>query len=243
MKTRIVILGFLALTSILSSCNKDQLGITPSQNVTTIEKSIAGNSKLDVSSQFRVHITFADGAEKVTIEANENLQQYIKVEDKNGWLKIKFKTNINVIGNDAVLNIYISTKNIKEYQIDGAASVFLENDLYADEINIELDGAAHFSGSLHSNKLYANLSGSSEVDVNGYSTYLNVIANGGSRIKNYDLESVQLDVDLNGASEAFLTVSGTLSVKANGASAVFYKGNGRVYSQDLNGGSRIIKLD
>jgi len=243
MKTRIVLLALLALVSILTSCEKDHLGIVPSNNITSVEKSIARNSKLKVSSLFQVHIRFTDTEEKLIVEANENLHQYIQIEDKNGWLKIKFKNNVSLLSGHTVLNIYISTNHINEYLVDGAASVVLENELYADVINIDLEGASHFSGTLHSNKLYTDLSGASKIDINGYTTLLDVVANGASVIRSYDLESNQLNADLNGASEVQVTVMEKLSVKANGASTVFYKGNGVVHNQNLDGGSIIKKMD
>lgn len=243
MKTRTLLLGLLALVSILTSCKKDHFGIIPSKNITSVEKSIAGNSKLEVSSLFQVHITFTDTEEKLIVEANENLHQYIKVEDKNGWLKIKFKNNISLLGDQSVLNIYISTKHINEYQVDGASSVILENELFADDINIDIDGASHFSGTIYSNNLNANLSGASTINVNGYAAFLDVVANGAGIVKSYDLESNQLDADLNGASEVQATITEKLWVKANGGSNVFYKGNGVVHHQDLSGGSSIKKMD
>jgi len=243
MKTRIVLLSLLALLSILTSCNKTESVIIPSSHVTSIEKSLAVNSKLDVSGPFRVFVTFSETEERIIVNANENLHSYIAVENKNGWLTIGFQNDDMVSSRNRILNIYITTNNINEYQIEGAASVILENALYADDINIEMDGACLFFGTVYSNNLYTNLSGDSKIDVNGHTGLLDVITNGAGIIRSYYLKSNQLDADLNGASEVKVTVTEKLSIKANGGSTVFYKGNGQVESLKLNGGSSIKKMD
>lgn len=243
MKTRLVLLSIMATVIIFTSCKKDSTQVIPSNNVTSIEKSIAVHSKLDVSDPFRVYLTFSDTEESLVVEANENLHQYVQIVDENGWLKVSLKNNTNLVGDQMVLNIYITTKNINEYIAEGAASISLKNELYSDEMTIELTGASSFSGTLYSNKLEALLSGASTLSVLGSTALLDVDATGGCKMNDYGFESTQLYADLNGASEVSVSVSETLSVKAKGASHVYYKGSGVISHQNLEGGSGIIKMD
>jgi len=243
MKTRIVLISFIALIGIFTSCKKDQIKIIPSGRVTTIEKSVAVHSKLDVSHPYRVYLTFSDTEESISVEANENLHSYVQIEDKNGWLKIYLKDFVNITSENRVLNIYITTKNINEYLIAGAAAVILENELSADDLNIELLGAGSFAGSVYTNNLYATLLGGSKMDVSGSANLLDLKAEGGGMFKNYSLEVAQLDADLNGGAKVYLSVTESLKVKASGGSQVFYKGDGVIESQELSGGSTINKMD
>lgn len=243
MKTRLVLLSIIATLSFFTSCKKDSTQIIPSSNVTSIEKSLAVHHQLHVADPFQVYLTFSDTEESIIVEANDNLHQYINVVDKNGWLKVSLENNINPIGDGMVLNVYITTKNINEYIAEGAASISLKNELYSDEITIDLTGASRFSGSLYSNKLEAILSGASTLSVLGSTTSLDVEATGACVMNDYGFESTQLYADLDGASEVYTSVSETLSVKAKGASHVFYKGSGVISNQNLEGGSGIIKMD
>jgi hypothetical protein len=243
MKTRMLLLSLLTVVSIFTSCKKDQIEIIPSSNVSSVEKSVSIDNKLEVSGPFRVHLTFSTTEESVIIEANDNLHRYIDVENKNGWLKVRLRNNLNFNSRHGVLNVYITTSKINEYQIQGAASVFLENELYAANTNIDLDGACFFSGTLYSNNLYADLSGASKLELSGSTMLLDVKGEGACAVKNYGFEVAQLDADLNGASEVYVSVSESLKVRANGGSNVYYKGNGVIRSQDLSGGSSIKKMD
>jgi hypothetical protein len=243
MKTRIVLLSLIALVSIFTSCKKDKIQIIPSGKITSVEKTGVVHNKLDVSNTFQVFLTFSETEERIIVEANENLHSYVQVQDKDGWLKIYLKDFVNITSTNRVLNIYITTKNINEYQIAGAAAVILENELYTDDLNFELSGAGSFTGTVYTNNLYTTLSGGSKMDVSGSATLLDVMVDGGGVIKNYGLEVTQLEAEMNGGSKVYLSVSESLKVRANAGSHVFYKGNGVIESQVLESGSTINKMD
>ena len=243
MKTRIVLLSLIALVSILTSCNKNKYEIIPSKNVTSIEKSVAIENRIDITGPFQVYLTFSDTEESIIVEANENLHTYIDIENKNGWLKINTQKYINITNSDRVMNIYITTKNINEYQLEGASSISLENELYADNLSIELSGASNFTGNIYTKSLYATLLGASKIDVSGNTELLDINAEGACSVKNFHLETTQLEAKLNGGSEVYSSVSESLKVRAHGGSNVYYKGNGVIQSQDLSGGSSIKKMD
>jgi hypothetical protein len=60
---------------------------------------------------------------------------------------------------------------------------------------------------------------------------------------NYDFNTDYLNINLTGASHASLTVTKKLDVSASGASVLRYKGPGIVNSQNLSGGSQLMKIE
>lgn len=243
MKTKLVTIGLLSLVIFITSCSKDNTEILPSQDVTTIEKSISGSSNLDVSDLFNVYVNFSDSEESLIVKANDNLHQYIQINDNNNRLKIDLRDNINIIGKGLVLNVYITTKNISNFNLNGAVNVSLENELYTDEVNIDINGASNFRGYISTNDLMVRLTGASNINLSGSSNTLDITSDGASEFKNYSFQAENFIADLSGASNAYTSVSGSLRVKAVGASNVFYKGTGTVHSQSLQGASEIKKMD
>ena len=53
----------------------------------------------------------------------------------------------------------------------------------------------------------------------------------------------ELFIDLSGASDAYLTVTELIDIKASGASSLKYKGDALIDHKDLSGASEIIKKD
>jgi len=76
----------------------------------------------------------------------------------------------------------------------------------------------------------------------GHSDVLVFDANGASYMEGYEFDTDNLEADLNGSSNLHLTVNNKMDVRANGASYVYYMGNGIISSQNLNGASEIIKV-
>ena len=241
MKTTTILLALFALTVLFTSCDKDE-DVIPSNNVTTIEKNISGYSKLNVSDPFTVNITFSDSEEKILVEANNNLQAYINVEKQNNWLVIWLDDNVNIDGN-STLNIYITTNNINEFDATGAAGIYLQNDLNTNDIEIDLTGACYFSGTVYATDLNSNLTGASKLNITGEVNSFDIEAAGGSTMEGFDFMTKHFVAELEGASNVSLTVTEDLNVKANGASNVYYKGDGVIESQDLSGGSQIVKME
>lgn len=242
MKTHAIFTTLIVLALIFTSCNKDDENVTPSDTVTTVTKNIIGYSKLDVSDAFKVYITFSDTDEKVQIEANDNLQAYINVQKQNDWLVIWIDDNVNVNGN-SVLNIYITINNIDEFSAEGASKINLQNDLNTNNIEIELTGASSFNGTLFTNELNSTLTGASILTIVGESDSFDIEFEGASNMEGFNFITNHLIADLEGACNVSLTVNVDLNVKAEGASNVYYKGNGIIESQNLSGGSQIIKVE
>ena len=239
MKTIILFLLVAGLGMVMSSCEIPNR-VIPSGHVTTQEEHFSGYDAIDVSNAFTVYVNFSDTEESIEIEADDNLQPYIEVRKISGTLIIGLRNNINVRGN-ATMRAYITTRQVIDYTASGASGFFIEDPLTANTVSIHLSGASFFEGKLEVNHLSASLSGASNVELEGSADSFNISASGTSNIGDYDFVVDDLDVDLSGASNVWLTVNNELSVRASGASNVYYRGTGVVVSQNLSGASHIIK--
>ena len=236
-----ILLALVAFSIITTSCKKND-DVTPSNNVTILDKTITGYTQLKVSDPFKVYVTFSDTEEKIQVEANSNLQQYITVEKQNNQLVIDLDNNLDINGS-SVLNVYITTKTLDDFQAAGASTIQLQNELYESNVSIKLSGACTLSGSMVVNGLYADLEGASNLNLSGSSSTLELDANGASNMMDYGFETNNFKCNLNGGSDVYLTIQQGMEVVANGGSNVFYKGNGVVNKQDLDGGSTIQKMN
>lgn len=241
MKTKSILIALFALSIIFSSCSKND-DITPSNNVTTIDKTITGYNQLVVSDPFKVFVTFSDTEENIQIEANSNLQQYITVKKQNNQLVVYIDDNIDIEGS-AVLNIYITTKQLVSFYAEGASTIQLQNDLVTTNVSINLNGACTFNGTMLVNELVTDLTGASNLNISGSANSFELDATGASNMSDYGFETNSFSCDLEGASNAYLTIHQSLNVEANGSSNIYYKGDGVVISQELSGGSSIQKMN
>jgi len=241
MKTKIFLLVSTGLGILLNSCEINER-IIPSGNVTTEVKYFSGYEALDISHAFTVYVNFSDTEEIIEIEAEENLHPYITVRKIGDVLYIGLQDHVDIWGN-ATLNVYITTKNVVDYTASGASGFIVEDKISANTISIDLSGASSFRGDLEATNVNANLSGASDIEIEGNANTFDVMASGASSIKDYGFILDNLYIDLSGASDAYLTVNNEISVRASGASTLYYKGTGVIVDLDLSGASEIIKVD
>ncbi len=169
----------IVLSSLLSSCYKDTVRV--SGEVVTEEVNLTDYSALKVSDAFNVYITFSDTEEKIEIEANDDIQEFIIVEKKGEKLVIRLKNFTNIKGN-ATMNVFISTKNLSTFDISGAAKVTFENELSTRSVDLELSGSSNFKGELLVNQLELQSAGASNADLYGTADRANIRLSGSSEL-------------------------------------------------------------
>ncbi|PLX02164.1 MAG: hypothetical protein C0595_12040, partial [Marinilabiliales bacterium] len=124
----------------------------------------------------------------------------------------------------------------------GVVNYYFQNHFDGNDFDIELNGASSLNGSMNLNHLNADLTGSSNLILTGQSQTFTIDATGASNMEGYDFVTNIIEADLEGASNLNLTVNESMKVKASGASNVYYKGDAQITSQNLSGGSNIVKV-
>ncbi|AYN68033.1 DUF2807 domain-containing protein [Euzebyella marina] len=224
------------LLILLSSCDYEH--VRAQDEVTSRNLSLSGYNGLKVSNAFDVFVTFTDSEESIIIEANDNLHDRIIVAREGDDLIIKLKKFTSIKGR-ATLKAYIKTKNIEDFDLRGASTVILENLWETDRGEIELAGSSEFRGEVAINHLEVDMSGASKAEIYGASQSMYADLSGASDIRDYDLVTRKLNIELSGASEAFLSATETIDIEASGASILNYKGDAEVHHKELRGSSQI----
>lgn len=207
--------------------------LVASQNITTETRSVAEFTKIEVASAFQVDVTYSS-EESVSVEAPDNLQDYIDLKVKSGTLHISFKKNTSVNSNCA-LKVHITTAKLNDFELSGASSVALNNLLKDNNFKIESSGAASFKGELAVENADIELSGAASASLYGSATTAKLDLSGASQMNDYDFSVNNLTVNLSGASSATISSSGTLSGDVSGASSLDYKGDPTVKGLSKSG--------
>jgi hypothetical protein len=87
-----------------------------------------------------------------------------------------------------------------------------------------------------------SVSGASNAELSGSASRLVVSGSGASRLDSLQLQASDLVIELSGASEATVSVTGTISAVVSGASDLRYKGSPRFTKKDASGASNIEPL-
>ena len=124
MKKQISFALLLVLLTLFSSCDYEK--IYAEGEVTSIKYDINDYNGLRISDAFHVYVLFSESEEEIRIAANNNLHEKIVVKKDGDELIIRLKDRTSVNGK-AVMNAYITTKNLSKFNIDGVSRLILEN--------------------------------------------------------------------------------------------------------------------
>ena len=238
---RFVTIAFLSVT-LFSSCSYvTGKRIKGNGNVITQVRTFSGFTGVDVSSAIHLYIK-QDSAFSVKVEADDNLQQYILIEQDGNTLRIKQKNNTNLDATGRI-KVYVSAPLFKNLDASGACNIIGENLLsVSDEIDIDVSGASDAELELKAPKVSAEMTGASSLKLKGQTKDLHIEGSGASHAKCFELLSENATVDVAGASSVEVFASVKLKGEASGASDVRYKGNATI-TQSSSGAGSVKKVD
>lgn len=221
-------LGFLLFIAALSigiisaaNCRfgniKNLSGVEGSGNIKQETRDVSGFEEIEANGAVNAEITVGS-AFTVTVEADDNLLQYIKTEVSGSSLKIFTEGKISP---KTKISVKISMPELKGLDINGASTVTAAN-IKSDSLEIKANGA-------------------SKVKISGETKDLNANANGASTIDAESLKAEDADADSNGASTVIVSASNDLKAEASGASTIYYSGEPKNIKQNSSGVSSIKK--
>lgn len=160
---------------------------------------------------------------------------------KDGYLRLKLHNVFHVRRRDLIA--VIKVPNIELIKASGATVVSVEGDFGGESCEIDLEGASKLQGlNYHGDKVEIEMEGASLCTMTGKVRHAEVNMNGGSVANLIDLQTNTLDVDMDGACKASITVHKSAWGELTGASSLVYRGDGDVSGIKLRGASTLKKI-
>src|SRR5690606_37540438 len=211
--------GCIFLLSVfLFSCDREDPG--PLQEETR-EFTVIDFDRLEMGSAFK--ITVEEGSVfKISARGDRRNINDLKVYKTGSTLVIKYDESAN---RKHETYIRIKMPVLKGVNFSGATESVIEDFESDESLDVNLAGASVCQIDADYKNMNIVLSGASKLYLSGDGDAIEANISGASTLKgfNYDIREVLLNA--SGASNAEVSVSDKLSVTANGASEVFYKGN------------------
>jgi hypothetical protein len=172
------------------------------------------------------------------------LRDRIITRVENGVLLIYFETkgfHMNWVWTDRKIKAFVSFKMLDELTASGSSDMYVDGSIQSDNLKIDLSGSSDFKGAVKVGQLGLSQSGSSDVKIQGSATNLRIGLSGASDVKGYDLVVDNCTIDASGSSDVYITVNKELRVAASGSSDVHYKGEAEVVNVRSSGSSSVSK--
>ena len=222
MKILRILTTAIAILSI-SACTQGQFRKTVhgNGNVVTKERTTESFTGIKVSTGIDVYLKQGDN-EKVSIEADENIQEYILTEVRNGVLHVYTETNLRDADRKRV---YVTMKEVRSVSTSSAGDIFGESPIKGDKLEISASSAGNIKLDVSAKEIKAEISSSGDISLKGDADILEADLSSAGDLKAYDLSVKEADVSVSSAGDADINVSEKLTARASSAGDINYHGN------------------
>jgi hypothetical protein len=207
----------------ISACSHAQIRRTVhgNGNVITKERQIENFSGIRVSTGIDVYLKQGN-SEKLSVEADENIQEYILTEVRGGVLNVYTEVSIR----DAERKrVYVTMKEVTSIHTSSAGDVYGESPIKCDKLELSASSAGNIKLEVTATDIKLNISSSGDITLNGEARLLEADLSSAGSLKAYDLNVKEADVSVSSAGDADINVSERLTARASSAGDINYRGN------------------
>jgi hypothetical protein len=190
-------------------------------HVVTKERKIDSFTGLKVSSGIDVYLKQGNNV-TVTVEADENLHEYILTEVRGGVLNVYSEYNIRSADKKRV---YVTMKEVNSVKTTSAGDVYGENPINSDELELSATSAGNIKLEVNAKKVDLDISSSGDITLTGETDKLRADLSSAGDLNAYDLKSREADISVSSAGDADVNVSERITARASSAGDVNFKGD------------------
>jgi hypothetical protein len=211
-------------------------------NMTTQERATGDYDGVAVGGFFDVDLV-AGTEGKVTVKAEENLQEYIITEVKNGILHIRVENGVNIKPSSWKDGIHVTVpvEAIESLSLAGSGDVNCETVLKASKFSADVAGSGDLKFRVDADELNASMAGSGDMKISGKAGNFEVDIAGSGDIDAFDLEARSVDASISGSADLHVTASEFIKARVSGSGDIRYRGNPTKIDSKVSGSGEISK--
>jgi hypothetical protein len=236
MSKRILVVLVLSIGLLAGCALPSFTAVVGSGDPVTRTFELADFDTVKIGSSFDAEVIASDDF-FVEVSVDDNLEQYLLVEQQGNMLTIGLQPNIGVAR--PTLRARVTLPVLAGLEANGASHVDVTGFESGDRMRIDASGASTVRGDLVTDDLDTDVAGASTLEIEGQAEALRATASGASTIDLGGFTVTDADVDANGASTILVNVSGRLDAQASGASNVRYTGDPTLGRIEATGASSI----
>jgi hypothetical protein len=218
---RILTSAFVILS--ISACSHAQFRPTVhgNGNVVTKERKAEEFTGIKVSSGVDVYLKQGTNL-SISVEADENLHEYIMTEVRNGVLNVYTDANIREAKRERV---YVTMKDINLISTTSAGDVVGETPVKSDRLELSASSAGDIKLEVTSREIKINISSSGDMTLTGATDILEADLSSAGDLNAYELTVREADISVSSAGDADVNVTEKLTARASSAGDINYMGN------------------
>jgi hypothetical protein len=239
------LIAFSALSLVTLACsitfNLPHPAVKGSGNVIMIERQVSNFHAVSLAGIGELHIEVGD-EEKLLIQAEDNLLEYIDSQVQDGSLNIGLRPGVS-LDPQKPINYFLSVKSLDSISVSGLGNANAPA-LKAGNFKVAISGSGSVElQSLEADQLEVVISGLGSLAIGEGKVGDQAINISGSGIyKAQELQSDNADVEISGLGNATIWADKNLKVKISGSGVVEYAGDPQKIESDISGAGKLEQI-
>jgi hypothetical protein len=231
---------FLLSIVLLFSCNIGET-VEGNANIKKEIRDVNDFTGISVSGPFIVTVqqgnTFS-----VSVEADENLMQYIEVKKNGSTLQIAEMDGYNLRGTKG-LRVTVQLPEVGELSIAGSGTINTQSAIKnTGTIKFSIAGSGKIDAGVDAPEVDVDIAGSGTANLNGQTRKMSVSISGSGDCLAENLKSENCSIDIAGSGLAKVFSSTNLDVSIGGSGDVYYSGKPQNVNKSIAGSGKVKEL-
>jgi hypothetical protein len=218
---RILSITLVILSLTFSAEGQTRKTVSGNKNVVTKERKAGYFEGIKVSTGIDVFLK-EGSSESISVEADENLQEYIITEIRDGVLHVYTEANIRFAERKRV---YVTMKTVSSIRTSSAGDVIGETPFTCDKLELSASSAGSIKMDVKAKEIDADISSSGDITISGSADSLEASLSSAGDLNASELKTTTADVTVSSAGDAEINVSEKLIARASSAGDINYQGN------------------
>ena len=159
---------------------------------------------------------------KLSVEADENLHDYILTELNGDMLHVYTDANIRRAESKKV---YVTLKEINSISCSSAGDLFGETPVKSDNLKLSASSAGDIKLEVYAKNIDINISSSGDITLTGEADFMEADLSSAGDLNAYNLKVREAEVSASSAGDADIYVTEKLTARSSSAGDINYKGN------------------
>jgi hypothetical protein len=238
MKKSVLLVVFSALF-FTTIANAQWSKIKGNGKVVTEKRTTAGYDEINVSGFFDVVLVSGkEGA--ISIQGEENLLPYIKVEVEGNMLKIYTEKNVNISPNKDIV-LTIPFEQISFVSLSGSGDLKSKNTIVSSKFAAKLSGSGDLNLDVKTTEFEVQISGSGDVVLTGASDSFTSKISGSGDVDAINLITKNANLTISGSGDMKVNCTKSLIARVSGSGNIEYKGDPETKDTKVSGSGEITK--
>ncbi len=161
---------------------------------------------------------------QLKVQAESNLQEYIKTEVKNRVLKISTEKGVNLSPTKEIL-ITVPFESISEVSLTGSGDIWTKDQIKASSFEMNVTGSGDMMLDLNVEDLEGRITGSGDIKLKGKAKSFDCKVTGSGDFAAYALKAENVVARVSGSGDIEVYASKSLEAHVAGSGDITYEGN------------------